>query len=394
MEWESPRSLAGARLTETRRYLQICRYDIVQQRSSLCASVRRSVSLDEDLTPTLNRQESEPIPVTISPWEIQSSRVNAVAGESFEVTVRGWSEVACQPFYTDQQVLQDPLRIQLRFRKGFGDCSPSDLYFWEETVRVEGVPSGRYLLDVLYDPGVPEWEVARTELLVVGPSEPRVEQLDLTVNEDTSVAVTARLATPNCGEQSYEYLGAQVRGRDIVVYLQSKRGQSNCSGARSQEIVETLGYLDPARYRVVAELAPDGMDSATEFLGQSGRLIPLIKASYGVATDEASMNGSPRFRTRVSFATQAGTEGEGRVVTRSKESVLFSFFEGSNWELMVKVLDGCSLTEHFWVYSSASTDLAYLLEVFDTETGRRWSFTNAPGERSPATTDVKALPCH
>ena len=58
---------------------------------------------------------------------------------------------------------------------------------------------------------------------------------------------------------------------------------------------------------------------------------------------------------------------------------------------MVKVLDGCAINGHFWVFTAASTDVAYTVEVTDTLTGETVSYSNALGERAPAVTDVEAF---
>ena len=78
----------------------------------------------------------------------------------------------------------------------------------------------------------------------------------------------------------------------------------------------------------------------------------------------------------------------------SRSSGLFRFFAPHNWEILVKVLDGCSLNGHFWVFLAAATDVEYTVRVEDGVTGSEWERTNPLGELSRARADLQALgPC-
>ena len=54
----------------------------------------------------------------------------------------------------------------------------------------------------------------------------------------------------------------------------------------------------------------------------------------------------------------------------TKDSGLFRFFDADNWEMLVKVLDGCTINGHHWVYGASTTDLGYSIVVTDTTTAR------------------------
>jgi hypothetical protein len=75
------------------------------------------------------------------------------------------------------------------------------------------------------------------------------------------------------------------------------------------------------------------------------------------------------------------------------DSSLFWFFEPSNWELMVKVLDGCAVNQRYWVIGAAATDVRYTLRITDTQTGTVWAYTSLGGQLAPAFADVEAFPC-
>lgn len=102
--------------------------------------------------------------------------------------------------------------------------------------------------------------------------------------------------------------------------------------------------------------------------------------------------GGGRFRAEVTWEAGA-VVGRGSVVPLPAEgSGLFWFFAPDNWELMVKVLDGCAVNGHFWVFSAATTDVRYRLTVTDLRTGRAATYENPAGAVARAVTDTSALP--
>ncbi|MCP4658379.1 MAG: DUF4091 domain-containing protein, partial [bacterium] len=99
-----------------------------------------------------------------------------------------------------------------------------------------------------------------------------------------------------------------------------------------------------------------------------------------------------RFKVTVSWRDFAGNVGVGRVVPAgADDSGLFWFFASENWEMLVKVLDGCGVNDHYWVFAAATTNVEYTLTVTDTGSGAWWSSTNPLGVSSPAITDTGAF---
>jgi predicted esterase len=102
--------------------------------------------------------------------------------------------------------------------------------------------------------------------------------------------------------------------------------------------------------------------------------------------------GGNRFRVEVSWKDFQGNAGPGTVVPgASDDSGLFWFFGPNNWEMLVKVLDGCAVNGHHWVFAAATTTVEYVLTVTDTATGEVATWHNPPGKASPAITDTNAL---
>ena len=125
--------------------------------------------------------------------------------------------------------------------------------------------------------------------------------------------------------------------------------------------------------------------------GETQRLLAV--SDFEVLPDPETI-GDGRFEIEVSWKDFEGTEGQGRLVAApSSDSALYWFFHPDNWELMVKVLDGCAINGHFWVFAAASTDVEYTVDIRDLVEERDWTFTNPLGVNSPAVTDTAAFAC-
>ena len=95
----------------------------------------------------------------------------------------------------------------------------------------------------------------------------------------------------------------------------------------------------------------------------------------------------------VDWRTGGGQAGRGVVVREgTNDSGLFRFFNPENWEVLIKVLDGCAVNGHVWVYGASTTDLGYTIRVTDTVTGAVKEYRNEPGMPAPAITDPAAFP--
>lgn len=74
-----------------------------------------------------------------------------------------------------------------------------------------------------------------------------------------------------------------------------------------------------------------------------------------------------RYEATLEWVTPEGEMGSAKVARpRTSDSGLFYFFNYSNWEVLLKVLDGCTFNGHHWVYAASASDLGMKLVVRDT----------------------------
>lgn len=100
-----------------------------------------------------------------------------------------------------------------------------------------------------------------------------------------------------------------------------------------------------------------------------------------------------RFEVTVDWQT-ASSSGQAEVAdAQSEDSAIFTFFDPENWEVLVKVLDGCAVNGFTWVYFAATTDVQFRLTVVDTVTGFDSTYESAGGMPAETVTDSGAFPC-
>lgn len=99
-----------------------------------------------------------------------------------------------------------------------------------------------------------------------------------------------------------------------------------------------------------------------------------------------------RFEVRVTWRDFAGNSGVANTVPgATAESGLLWFFSAGNWELLVKVLDGCAMNDRLWVLGAGATNVGFTLEVVDTVTGERWTHENPLGQPAGTFLDTAAF---
>ena len=157
-------------------------------------------------------------------------------------------------------------------------------------------------------------------------------------------------------------------------------------------VTADLGLLPAGTYRV--EIWVDKPDPRDRREGEASMIYfdTLVVAPGPEPPVEAILQHG-RFEVSATWQTAAGEEGEARLVQPpSTDSALFYFFDRSNWELMVKVLDGCAINGHYWVFAAASTDVAFQATVKEAG-GRTFEIGNRLGQPAAAINSITAFSC-
>lgn len=211
-------------------------------------------------------------------------------------------------------------------------------------------------------------------LFTVEPAAPAPSDADR-----TRLMVASRTFT--CAPPAFQ--GAIRQGNTFRLRFDVGEPEPTClppeNGVLGAELVD-LGQLEPGTY--LAEVR--------EVAGGA----PLASLSFTVqnAADAVTLLG--RYRVSIAWKTLGGHTGVARpVALGSGESALFSFFDLANWEVLVKVLDGCSINGHRWVFLAAATDVEFTLTVDDLQSPGPPYLHTSPAGLLPPLADTAALAC-
>jgi streptogramin lyase len=149
---------------------------------------------------------------------------------------------------------------------------------------------------------------------------------------------------------------------------------------------------DPSAGPASIALGPDGNLWFTEFAGN--RIGRLSMAAAGPCAANASTlclaNG--RFQVQADWsAASLGRTDRASALSLSASSGSFWFFDRDSIELVVKMVDGCSVNGREWVFAAGMTNVGVSLVVTDTTTGLSREYLNVEGTPFPPVQDTAAF---
>ena len=201
----------------------------------------------------------------------------------------------------------------------------------------------------------------------------------------------AMIVNTDCGNGLCRALtGVPVRFKDTSTGNVSERRWDFGDGGSSRGLTTNYAWSAPGFYEVALWVS-DGSEESTASLKF------LVEASDPAGSCEPDSETlclrDSRFSVGMEWWTGDGPTGAGKVVYEgTNDSGLFYFFEpGDNWEVLIKVLNGCGLNDRVWVYGASATTLGYSIRVTDTETGEVRNYRKDPGEPAAAISDVGAF---
>lgn len=179
--------------------------------------------------------------------------------------------------------------------------------------------------------------------------------------------------------------GFRIERRTLTGVFQDVGGvTANVTQAQNLELTAATAYV----FRVAAFNANGNSAYSNEVtVSTNGLPGPCVADASTVCLNRG------RFRVQVAWKTAAGEEGVATSVpVGSDDSALFWFFNANNWEMLIKVLDGCPVTNNYWVFFAATTDVQFVVTVTDTTTAKVKTYFNPQGISADAVTDTGAFP--
>jgi len=201
-------------------------------------------------------------------------------------------------------------------------------------------------------------------------------------------AVTVYFARPS--DDDPLYADHPARGTDVGPLLFDLVMMSESPEPR----LEDFGYVQALTARMRTGAIAALIDNPYVLAVDQARSADLAPAESPNQIREASHGCTPsafaaclqggRFRVQ---ATHGGSAS--RVAASSSDSAAFWTFASANWEILAKVINGCSVNNHFWVFAAGATSISFDLLIEDTSQHLLSLYSGVP---CPLT-DTTALPC-
>ncbi|MDP9122710.1 MAG: hypothetical protein M3O15_15295 [Acidobacteriota bacterium] len=83
--------------------------------------------------------------------------------------------------------------------------------------------------------------------------------------------------------------------------------------------------------------------------------------------------------------------GQAHVVDLTDDTGYLWFFSADNVELVVKVLNGCGVNGHYWVFAGGLTNVDFCMRVADTTTEGFTQYCNRPDTAFEPVEDTSAF---
>ena len=249
-------------------------------------------------------------------------------------------------------------------------------------LRLNSRPAGRFLLGWTNDR-----TAVQTGTTLYRVSHPAPSGFGVQPQQYSTSAVTA--SGPRCGLVASNF-----------IFATNQIGGTYAGSSGAPDLLED-GRIAGQLFGGCAPVGHDpqsGCDTAVlnvdgAFSASFAALQPFLNPSAALCTPSATVAclNESRFSVRIDWKTSGGQTGQGQVINLTDNSVLFWFFGPDNVEVLVKVLNGCPVSNTYWVFSAAATDVEYTITVTDALAGKTKTYFHAGGAAAPAVTDTNAF---
>ncbi|MXX75919.1 MAG: hypothetical protein F4Y77_11025 [Holophagales bacterium] len=134
--------------------------------------------------------------------------------------------------------------------------------------------------------------------------------------------------------------------------------------------------IPPASFRAYQVVATNNRGSSSPTLEVGATT--LAEVAECVEDGDTVCLNQGRFRVELQWES-ADDAGPGAAVPLTNDTGYSWFFNADNVEVVVKVLDGCSFNQRYWVFAGGLTDVEVIMKVIDSETGVAATYYNPPG---------------
>ncbi len=236
---------------------------------------------------------------------------------------------------------------------------------------------GDFATDGIYVTGYPGSNLGQVELFY-STSSPGLYRIALTAHRGSfdgpviGAPQTVTIDLPGVSSEQFavfDFGGAPVTPGDTIAFTQAIQGVLGATGdvyfdvgsGSCPGVFETFDTTPP--------LSTVRRPSVGIILTEQKPLTSCTPSDTVMCVDDAP--GDHRFKVTATFHTVqgGGVSGSGQEIPLAPLGVdhggLFWFFDPTNPEVLVKLVDGCALNGRWWVFLSAGTNVGYKVTVTD-----------------------------
>jgi len=164
----------------------------------------------------------------------------------------------------------------------------------------------------------------------------------------------------------YQLAASQFGGSGPAVFHDVKTGNNSVPGV--------TGYTCGTGYDQVTGLG--SVDGGMMLAHWPGGTQPPPNTTPCAADSSTLCLSNNRFEVKATFDASGAGSGTAQVIGVSDDTGFLWFFSATNVEVVVKVLDGCALGGHYWVFAGGLTNVNVVMTVRDAQTGAVQTYTN------------------
>ena len=148
------------------------------------------------------------------------------------------------------------------------------------------------------------------------------------------------------------------------------------SGASNTATTQNASHIFSAAQTYPVTLTAGNLNGSSSSITKQVTVQPAAGGGGCTTTDTTLCLNGNRFKTSITWQKTDGSSGSGHAVGLTSDSGYFWFFDNSNIETVVKVLNGCSLGGNYWVFVAGLTNVQATLTVVDTKNDTQKQYTN------------------
>jgi hypothetical protein len=246
----------------------------------------------------------------------------------------------------------------------------------------------------------------------------------LLINTSTAAVTVAKVLNNHGGPNDFGEDGAIAFNPADSGFYYADRDSSNhlfvdklAAGTFTQSsVLATTSTISPTAmafsqsnlwlFAFGAVYSADASNIAAGFAFAGNPVFPTPDGTFAFFTDGAVPNTLPcvpsptaaclsnRFKVEITYdATPNNGTGPANVVLESTASVKFTFFDPTNIEMILKILNACSLNNKWWVFAGGLTDVGVSIKVTDTTNGAFKTYSSTKGHLFQTFADTSAFNC-